>query len=66
MSVKIVKEWMEEMHTLQELLASILAEEGIVLDGSVEIVDHELEDRLNLLFCVASVDGKGSVLEKGK
>ena len=66
MSVRIVGEWMEERQTLQELLASILAEEGIVLDGSVEVVDHELEDRLNLLFCVASVDGKRSVLGKGQ
>lgn len=51
-----------EEHTLQELLASVLAEEGIVLDGAVEIVNHELEDRFDFLFSVASIGGKGGIL----
>jgi hypothetical protein len=51
-----------EKHTLEELLASVLAEEGIVLDGTVEVVDHELEDRFDFLLGVASVGGKGGIL----
>jgi hypothetical protein len=51
-----------EEHTLQELLASVLAEEGVVLDGTVEVVDHELEDRFDFLLGVASVGGKGGIL----
>jgi hypothetical protein len=51
-----------EEHTLQELLASVLAEEGVVLDGTVKIVDHELEDRFDFLLGVAGVSGKGGIL----
>jgi hypothetical protein len=54
-----------EEHTLQELLASVLAEEGVVLDGTVEVVDHELEDRFDFLLGVASVGGKGGILYDG-
>jgi hypothetical protein len=49
-------------HTLEEFLASVLAEEGVMLDGTVEVVDHELEDGLNLLFGVAGVNGKSGIL----
>lgn len=53
---------MRVKQTLEELLASVLAEEGIVLDGTIKVVDHELEDGLNLLLGVTSVDGEGSIL----
>lgn len=56
---------MRERHTLQELLAGVLAEEGVVLDRTVEVVDHELEDGLDLLLGVASVGGKSSILRNG-
>jgi len=51
-----------EKHTLQELLASVLAEEGVVLDGTVKVVNHELEDRFDFLLGVAGVGGEGSIL----
>lgn len=51
-----------EEHTLQELLASVLAEEGVVLDGTVKVVNHELEDRFDFLLGVAGVGGKGGIL----
>lgn len=51
-----------EAHTLQELLASVLAEEGVVLDGAVKVVNHELEDRFDFLLGVAGVSGKGGIL----
>jgi hypothetical protein len=47
--------------TLQELLAGIFAEEGVVDDGPVKVVNHELEDRLNVLLGVAGVVGEGRV-----
>lgn len=51
-----------EKHTLQELLASVLAEEGVVLDGAVKVVNHELEDRFDFLLGVAGVGGEGGIL----
>ena len=42
-------------HTLEELFAGILLEECFVDNGAGQIVDHEMENRLNLLLCVASV-----------
>ena len=47
--------------TLQELLAGIFAEESVVNDGTVKVVDHELEDRLDVVLGVAGVVGKGRV-----
>lgn len=49
-------------HTLQELLASILLKESLVHDGSREVVDHELQDRLDLLLRVAGVVCEGVIL----
>lgn len=50
------------MLTLQELLAGIFAEEGIVTNGPSEICDHELEYRLNVLLGVAGVVCESSIL----
>ena len=50
------------MLTLQELLASILLEEGFVGDRAVQVVNHQLEDRLNLLLGVSRVVSKSSIL----
>lgn len=47
--------------TLQELLAGIFAEEGVVDDRAVKVVNHELEDRLDVLLGVAGVVGQGRV-----
>ena len=47
--------------TLQELLAGVLAEEGVVNNRTVKVVDHELEDRLDVTLGVAGVVGKGGV-----
>lgn len=48
--------------TLEELLASVLLEERVVLDRAVEVVDHEQQNWLNLLLRVASVVGESGVL----
>jgi hypothetical protein len=53
------------MLTLQELLASILLEEGFVGDRAVQVVNHQLEDRLNLLLGVSRVVSKSSILRRG-
>ena len=53
-------------HTLEKLLAGIFAEEGVMSDWTSEVVDHELEDRLNILLGVASVVGESSVLMVGQ
>ena len=50
------------MHTFEELLAGILLEECFVGHGFMEVVNHELEDRLNLLFRVASIMRQGGIL----
>lgn len=48
---------MEELdkHTLQKLLASILLEEGLMHDRASKVVDHEVDDRLNLIFSVTGI-----------
>jgi hypothetical protein len=50
------------MLTLQELLAGILLEEGLVHNGAGEVVDHQLQNRLDLLLGVAGVVCKSVVL----
>lgn len=50
-------------YTFKELFAGILLEECFMLhDWLVEIVNHELEDRLDLLFGIASIVGQGGIL----
>ena len=43
------------IHTLQKLLACVFAEEGVVLDRTSEVVNHQLEDWLNFLLSVSGV-----------
>lgn len=50
--------------TLEELFAGILLEEGLVDNWAGEVVDHQLQDRLDLLLGVAGVVCKGSILIK--
>lgn len=50
--------------TFEEFLAGILLEECFMLhDRLVEVVNHELEDRLDLLFRIASIMGQGGILQ---
>ena len=44
-----------QLLTLEELLAGVLLEEGFMSDGASKVIDHELEDRLNLIFSVTSI-----------
>jgi hypothetical protein len=44
-----------QLLTLEELLAGILLEEGFVGDGTGKVIDHEFEDRLNLIFSVTRI-----------
>lgn len=48
--------------TLQELLACILLEECFMCNRAGEIVNHKLEDRLNLSLIVTSIVSQGSIL----
>lgn len=50
------------MLTLQELLAGVLLVEGLVDDRTGKVVDHELEDGLDLLLGVASIVSNGGIL----
>lgn len=50
--------------TLEKLLAGILLKEGLVDNGTGEVVDHELKNRLDLLLGVAGVVCQGVVLIK--
>ena len=49
-------------HTFKELLACVLLEECFVENRAVEIVNHKLEDRLNLFFRVAGVMCESRIL----
>jgi hypothetical protein len=48
--------------TLEELLARVFFEEGVMLDRTIEIVQHEQEDRFDLIFGIPSVVREGRVL----
>lgn len=50
--------------TFEELLACIFLEKRIMLDRLVEVVEHQHEDRLYLLFRVAGIMGKSRILLK--
>jgi hypothetical protein len=50
------------MRTLQEFLASILLEEGFVGDRAVEVIHHELEDRVDLFLSVSRVMSESGIL----
>jgi hypothetical protein len=43
------------MLTLQKLLAGVLLEEGLVRNRAGEVVNHQLQNRLDLLLGVAGV-----------
>lgn len=48
--------------TLHELLASILLEERLVRNGGGEVVDHELQDRLDLVLSIPRIVRQSRVL----
>ncbi len=48
--------------TLKEFLAGILLEEGLVGDGTCEIINHKLEYRLHFFLVIASIVSQSSVL----
>ena len=51
------------VHTFEKFLAGILLEECFMLhDRLVQVINHELEDRLDLPFRVASIVCQGSIL----
>jgi len=50
--------------TLEELLAGVLLEEGFVNNGAREVINHQLQDRLDLFLSVTSIVCKGGVLER--
>lgn len=62
LAVALVKTDHVRQFTLEELLACVFTEEGVMLDRAREVVDHELEDRLNILLGVTSVRGEGRIL----
>ncbi len=47
---------------LEEFLAGVFLEEGLVSDGTCEVINHELEDRLHLFLVIASIVSQSSVL----
>jgi len=51
-----------QQHTFQELLARVFLEEGLVDDGSSEIVNHELHDWVNVRLGVTSVVRQSLIL----
>lgn len=50
------------MLTFQKLLAGILLKEGLVYNRSREVVNHQLQNRLDLLLAIAGVVCKCSIL----
>ena len=57
------REWTVTL-TLEELFAGILLKEGLVDNWAGEVVDHQLQNGLDLLLGVAGVVCKGSILIK--
>lgn len=61
-NVSLVKVQNEgKIRTLQELLAGVLLEEGLVGHWAGEVVNHETEDWVNLLLVVSGIVGDGSI-----
>lgn len=52
----------ESTHTLEELFAGVLLKESLVNDGTREVVNHEVDNGLNLILGVTGIVGKGSIL----
>ena len=50
------------MLTFQELFAGILLKEGLVHDRPRKVVDHEVQDWLDLFLSVTSVMCEGVIL----
>lgn len=48
--------------TFQKLFTSVLLEEGLVDDGTSEVVNHQVDNRLNLLLVISSVVCQNLVL----
>lgn len=48
--------------TLEELFAGVFLEEGFVGNGAAEVVEHEREDRNDLVFGIAGIVGDGGIL----
>jgi len=48
--------------TLEEFLAGVLLEEGLVGDGTCEVINHELKDRLHFFLVIASIVSQSSIL----
>lgn len=53
-----------EEHTFEKLLPFIFLEEGVVDGGASEVVNHQLNYRLDLIFRIASVKGNDIVLNR--
>ena len=49
-------------HTFEEFLASILLEECFVDGGARQVVNHEVDNRLNLILCVACIIRNSRIL----
>lgn len=48
--------------TLEELLAGVFLKEGFVGDRPAEVVNHQLEDRMDLLFGVTRIVSEIDIL----
>lgn len=48
--------------TLHELLTSVLLEKGLVDDRTGEVIDHKVDNRLNLVLSITGVVGNSGVL----
>lgn len=51
------------MRTFQKLFACILLEEGLVRDWARQVVDHQLQDGLDLVLSVTGIVSQGNILE---
>lgn len=51
------------VHTLEELFVGIFFKECFVDNGASQVVHHQVNNGLNLVFCVSGIIGKGVVLD---
>lgn len=49
-------------HTLHKFLACVFLEKGFVGNGAVQVINHQVEDGEDLLFCVPCIVCEGGIL----
>ena len=52
------------INTFEEFLACVLLKKGFMLDRSAKIIEHDIEDWLDLIFRVSRIVSKSCILNQ--